>query len=63
MRRAKETAAAQIKKGAVIVMGRTKRGNANAQRNKNKKRSQRVSEELVKFEGTHQERLDRPVID
>jgi hypothetical protein len=44
-------------------MGRTKRGNANAQRNKNKKRENRVSEELVEFATTNKERQDRPVID
>jgi hypothetical protein len=50
-------------KGVVIEMGRTKRGNANAQRNKNKKRGSRVSEELVEFSTTTKERKDQPVID
>ncbi len=31
------------------VMGRTKRGNANAQRNNNAKKGNRISEELVEF--------------
>lgn len=44
-------------------MGRTKRGNANAQRNKNHKREQRVSEELVEFTTGSKERTDKPVID
>jgi hypothetical protein len=44
-------------------MGRTKRGNANAQRNKNKKRSTRVSEELVEFTTGAKERKDQPIID
>ncbi len=30
-------------------MGRTKRGNANAQRNNNVKKGNRISEELVEF--------------
>ncbi|MFT4412872.1 hypothetical protein ACLM5H_03330 [Fredinandcohnia humi] len=30
-------------------MGRTKRGNANAQRNNNTKKGNRISEELVEF--------------
>ena len=33
----------------MIVMGRTKRGNANAQRNNNVKKGNRISEELVEF--------------
>lgn len=37
-------------------MGRTKKGNANAQRNKNVKRNERTSSELVKFTtGQHKE--------
>ena len=44
-------------------MGRVKRGNANAQRNKNKKRENRVSEELVEFTTGSKERKDNPVID
>jgi hypothetical protein len=37
-------------------VGRTKRGNANAQRNKNKKREPRTSEELVEFTTGSKER-------
>jgi hypothetical protein len=44
-------------------VGRTKRGNANAQRNKNKKEPNRVSEELVEFTTGSKERKDQPVID
>ena len=44
-------------------MGRTKRGNANAQRNKNKKEPNRVSEELVEFTTGSKESKDQPVID
>jgi hypothetical protein len=46
-----------------FIVGRTKRGNANAQRNKNKKEPNRVSEELVEFTTGSKERKDQPVID
>ncbi|MDQ0269889.1 hypothetical protein [Cytobacillus purgationiresistens] len=42
-------------------MGRTKRGNANAQRNKNKKEGSRVSEELVEFTTASKERDKKPL--
>lgn len=45
------------------TMGRTKRGNANAQRNKNKKREQRTSEELVEFTTGSKERQATETID
>ncbi|WP_267930359.1 hypothetical protein [Cytobacillus spongiae] len=38
-------------------MGRTKRGNANAQRNNNAKKGERTSSELVEFANTRQERV------
>ncbi|WP_261798567.1 hypothetical protein [Bacillus massilinigeriensis] len=44
-------------------MGRTKRGNANAQRNKNKKEGPRTSEELVEFTNTTKERKNNVPLD
>jgi hypothetical protein len=44
-------------------VGRTKRGNANAQRNKNKKREPRTSEELVEFTTGSKERQSTENID
>ncbi|WP_394237764.1 hypothetical protein [Niallia oryzisoli] len=44
-------------------MGRTKRGNANAQRNKNKKEANRTSEELVEFQTGTKERGATPTLD
>lgn len=44
-------------------MGRTKSGNANAQRNNNKKRPDRTSEELVEFTTGSKEEKNRNVQD
>jgi hypothetical protein len=44
-------------------VGRTKRGNANAQRNKNKKEANRTSEELVEFTTGSKERKSTPTLD
>lgn len=44
-------------------MGRTKMGNANAQRNNNKHRPQRTSEELVEFTTGSKEKKENNVQD
>ncbi|PAE24855.1 hypothetical protein CHI10_10965 [Bacillus sp. 7894-2] len=53
----------KTKKGADENMGRTKRGNGNAQRNNNKHRPQRTSEELVEFTTGSKERKENNVQD
>ncbi|CAM3912178.1 hypothetical protein [Mesobacillus zeae] len=44
-------------------MGRTKRGNANAQRNNNKKKGNGTSEELVEFTTGQKEKKQNNPID
>ncbi|WP_282597648.1 hypothetical protein [Bacillus sp. REN3] len=44
-------------------MGKTKRGNANAQRNNNKKKGSNTSEELVEFTTGHKEKKQNNPMD